>query len=111
MFSGIGFPVAVVFSFFRFPTVCTTVFSVFDRFFRFSDRIHDRFSVFTRFFLFYSVFTGHFFTMSVFTGAIRLHAARSSAGISGPQRESGVLGGSLGVPGRASGSPWGTPGV
>ena len=45
-------PSGVVFSFFRFPIVFTTAFSVFDRFFGFSDRIYVRFSVSDRFFCF-----------------------------------------------------------
>ena len=49
--AGSGFPVAVVFSFFRFSIVFTTVFWISDRFFCFSDRIRDRFSVFDRFFV------------------------------------------------------------
>ena len=82
-------PSGVVFSFFRFPIVFTTVFSVSDRFFSFSDRIYVRFSVSDRFFSFFRfsrVFTGDFFSTSVFTGAIRLHAARESAQLSANQQ-------------------------
>ena len=53
-------PSGVVFSFFRFPIVFATVFSVSDRFFGFSDRIYDRFSVSDRFFCFF-VFFGRCF--------------------------------------------------
>ena len=88
-------PSGVVFSFFRFPIVFTTVFLVSDRFFGFSDRIYVHFSVFDRFFRFFSVFMGDFFSTSAFTGAIRLHAARSSAGTSGNQREPAGISGSL----------------
>ena len=46
-------PSGVVFSFFRFPIVFTTVFSVSDHFFCFFDRMYVRFSVSDRFFFFF----------------------------------------------------------
>ena len=90
VFSGMGFPVAVVSSFFTFPIVCTTVFFNFQSFFRFSDRIHDRFSVFTCLFLF--CFYRRFFLHERIHG--RDSAPRGSV-LSGTQ-------GPRGVPGRAS---------
>ena len=81
--AGSGFPAAVVFSFFRFPIVFTTVFWISDRFFRFSDRIHYRFCGFRSFFRFFSVFLEFF---SVFSGDVfsrRLGPQRKSARTSG----------------------------
>ena len=75
-------PSGVVFTFFRFPIVFTTVFLVSDRFFHFSDRIHDRFSVFDRFFCFFLFFSSFF----VFFGGCFLGKQRKSAQTSGNQQ-------------------------
>ena len=86
-------PSGVVSSFFRFPIVFTTVFSVSDRFFSFSDRIYVRFSVSDRFFRFFrfsrAMFSpraysrARFGSTSVFTGAIFVGPQRKPAGTSG----------------------------
>ena len=82
-----GAPSGVVFSFFRFPIVFTTVFSVSDRFFCFSDRIYVRFSVSDRF----SVFFGPCFLHERIHG--RDSAPRGSVP-SGNQRKPAHLSGS-----------------
>ena len=82
-----GAPSGVVFSFFRFPIVCTTVFFGCRSFFRFFRSYLRPFFGFRSFFCFL-FFSGDVFSTGVFTGAIRLHAAWSSAGLSGNQRES-----------------------
>ena len=79
-------PSGVVFSFFRFPIVFTTVFSVSDRFFCFSDRIYVRFSVSDRFFSFFrfsrAMFSPRAYSRARF-GSTRLGPQRKPAQISG----------------------------
>ena len=83
-----GAPSDVVFSFFLFPIVFTSVFFVFDRFFCFYDRIYVRFSVSDRFFGFF----GRCFLHERIHGrdsAPRAYSrARFLSGLSGNQRKS-----------------------
>ena len=83
-----GAPSGVVFSFFPFTIVFTTVFSVSDRFFVFSDRIYDRFSVSDRFFGFIRFFRAMFSPRAY-------SRARFGSTRLGPQRESAQTSGNL----------------